>query len=171
MMARLRSDCMFGWQPNHCDIIDNDYWIPHGQGLSWRSIMDTDPQRNRGPRDADVGTPGVLLSVDDIDTLRSCTGAAREDEKTMPWHIANCKLHVLAFLKSNVKAIRRVIGWHDAMFNLSRHYPMPAYPYIDKVYFLEVPTADLRPLNIETGVDSEIALEQLQAITAKVFKD
>ena len=87
-MARLRSYCMFGWQPNHCDIIDNDYWIPHGQGLTRRFITDTDPQRNLAPQDADVCTPSVLLSVDDIVTLRSCNGAAGEDEKTMPWRIA-----------------------------------------------------------------------------------
>ena len=73
---------------NDCDIIDNNYWISDGQGLTRRFIMDTDPRRNRGPQDADVCTTGVLLSVDDIDTLRSRNGAAGEDEKTMPWRIA-----------------------------------------------------------------------------------
>ena len=81
--------------------------------------MDTGPQRNLGPQDADVCTPGVLLSVDDIHTLHSCNGAAGEDASTMPWHIAKCKLYVRVFLKSNVKATRRVIVWHDAMFNLA----------------------------------------------------
>ena len=105
MMARLRSYRMFRWQPNDCDIIDNDYWIPHGQGLTRQYIMDTDSHRNRGPQDADLFTAGTPLAEDDIDTLYARNGAAGQGEKRCLGILLNVTNILLAFLKANVTAV------------------------------------------------------------------